>query len=207
MCKILIFFLVNLVVKFKVNTKARNQILLNSIELNRIFIQLFCQSTMQCMWQRCLVSLTMFFRQWQFSIHIGPPMYRVRLCVVVSCCDWQSFLLVWLTWWFFPKNLMSCHYMAAKSWECRLCPISMKIYILGWFRVANMMVWLKFSLSRHIFQNGCHIVRMSTLSDFNENWYLGVIWCDEYDSAIKFVFRATIFFHLLCLWCHTVMLC
>ena len=35
---------------------------------------------------------TMFFRQWQFSIHIGPPMYRVQLCAVVSFCARRSFL-------------------------------------------------------------------------------------------------------------------
>ena len=34
------------------------------------------------------------------------------------------------------------------------------------------------------FQNGCHISKMSTLSDCNENWYLGVLRCDEHDGNI-----------------------
>ena len=36
--------------------------------------------------------------------------------------------------------------------------------------------------------------KMSTLSDFNENWYLGVIWRGEHDGTIDILFRATIFF-------------
>ena len=44
------------------------------------------------------------------------------------------------------------------------------------------------------FQNGCHFAKMSTLSDFNENWYLGVIWRGEHDGTIEILFRATIFF-------------
>ena len=36
--------------------------------------------------------------------------------------------------------------------------------------------------------------KMSTLSDFNENWYLGVIWRGEHDGTIEILFRATIFF-------------
>ena len=47
---------------------------------------------------------------------------------------------------------------------------------------------------RHFFQNGCHIMKMSTLSDCNENWYLGVLWCGEHDGNIEKIFQATIFF-------------
>ena len=44
------------------------------------------------------------------------------------------------------------------------------------------------------FQNGRYIAKMSTLSDFNENWYLGVLWCGEHDGNIEKKFRAAIFF-------------
>ena len=42
-------------------------------------------------------------------------------------------------------------------------------------------------------QNGRHIARMLTLSDFNEIWYLGVIWTGEHDGTIEMLFWATIF--------------
>ena len=107
----------------------------------------------------------------------------------------------------FFNELPFCFKMAAKSRECRLCPISMKFISWGDFVWRTWWYNWKFSLSRHIFQNGCHIARMSTLSDFNENWYLGVIWCAEYDGAIKFVFRATIFFHtvLMMSYCYALL--
>ena len=35
---------------------------------------------------------------------------------------------------------------------------------------------------------------MSTLSDCNENWYLGVLGCGEHDGNIDIFFQASIFF-------------
>ena len=87
------------------------------------------------------------------------------------------------------NELPFCLKMAAKSRECRLCPISMKIDILGWFRVANMMVQLIiFFKAAILFKMAAISGECQLCSDFNENWYLGVIWCAEYDGAIKFVF-------------------
>ena len=43
------------------------------------------------------------------------------------------------------------------------------------------------------FQNGCHIAKISTLSDFNENWYLGVVWRGKHDDTIDILFWASIF--------------
>ena len=44
-------------------------------------------------------------------------------------------------------------------------------------------------------QNGCHITRTPTLSDFNENWYLGVFWCGEkkeHNGTYFFLFRSNL---------------
>ena len=56
-------------------------------------------------------------------------------------------------------------------------------------------------LNHHFFFfNGCHFAKMSTLSDFNENWYLGVIWRGEHDVTIEILFRATIFFKMAAIY-------
>ena len=44
------------------------------------------------------------------------------------------------------------------------------------------------------FQNGCHIAKKSTLSDYNENWYLEVLCCGEHDGNIGKNFWTAIFF-------------
>ena len=56
------------------------------------------------------------------------------------------------------------------------------------------------------------IEKMLTLSDFNENWYHGVIWFEEHDGTIKAAlnFKAMFsaaFFHRQCISCHILQLC
>ena len=81
--------------------------------------------------------------------------------------------------------------------KCQLCPISMKIDILGYIDVAKMKVPSKFcSKPPFFFQNGCHIVKISTLSDFNENWYLGVYWCGEHDGTIEICSEPPFYFKM-----------
>ena len=51
-----------------------------------------------------------------------------------------------------------------------------------------MMVLLKDCSERPFFQNGRHMVKISTLSDLNENWYLGVYWGGDHDSTMEKLF-------------------
>ena len=54
------------------------------------------------------------------------------------------------------------------------------------------------------FQNGCHFAKMSTLSNFNENWYLGVIRHGEHDGTIEIIYWSTIFFSKWLPFCENV---
>ena len=71
--------------------------------------------------------------------------------------------------------------MAATSRKCQLFPISIDTWWYYW----------KFVPSDLFFSNCRHMVKISTLSDLNENWYLGVYWCgDHYGTMEKLFFVA-----------------
>ena len=60
----------------------------------------------------------------------------------------------------------------------------LRVYRVSWAR------WSKNKLSE-IFRfrtKFAEFAKIWTLSDFNENWYLGVIWCGEYDGGIGIYF-------------------
>ena len=71
------------------------------------------------------------------------------------------------------------------------------IFIVCFILVQNMIFWVVTNLmvkskkipSHLSFQNGGHIDKMSTLSYFNENWYLWMIWCGEQNGIIEILFE------------------
>ena len=65
------------------------------------------------------------------------------------------------------------------KFQCSL--ISMKIYMEGYFEVRNWLVMMKIAFNViFIFKMAAYkIGKISMLSNFNENWYLGLFWSEE----------------------------
>jgi hypothetical protein len=88
------------------------------------------------------------------------------------------------------------------KFQCSL--ISMKIDIEGYFEVRNWLVMMKIAF-RVIFifkMAADKIGELSMVSDFNENWYLGVFWSEELVGALNS--DTGVVWGLLCLHPNTI---
>ena len=106
---------------------------------------------------------------------------------------------VWRTWWCYWNYLPNHHFFSKwLPFRENVNFVWLQWKLISWGNLTWRTWWYhrNFVPSHHFFfQNGRHIAKISTLSDFNENWYLGVYWCGDHDGTMEIFFEIATILH------------